>query len=145
MVFVVEFKGSSYKVPTCAVRKSEGSVQNPKIQSQRLTRLKKAIRTYAEEAGKPLTSQEVAEVIELARDKIPAGYLPDARKPMEPIAEVVEGIQKMEVTESGDANVKIIKPLRKAAEKSCLHAQEVDCANDVQKFPLGSSRKCLCA
>ena len=140
MVFVLEYKGATYKVPTCVVRKTEGAAQNPKIQSQRLTRLKKAIRTYAEEAGKPLTSQEVAEIVELARDRIPAGYLPEARKLLEPIAEIVEGVQKMEVSEPSDTNVKIIKPLRKVSEPS----GEVEPIDDVQKFPLGSSRKCLC-
>lgn len=141
MVFVLEYKGSTYKVPTCVVRKNEGAVQNPKIQSQRLTRLKKAIRTYAEESGKSLTSEEVAELIEMARDKIPAGYLPEGHKKLEPIAEVIEGVQKMEVAEHSDANVKIVKPLKKAPEVT----QEVERVDDVQKFPLGSSRKCLCA
>lgn len=141
MVFVLEYKGSTYKVPTCVVRKNEGAVQNPKIQSQRLTRLKKAIRTYAEESGKSLTSEEVAELIEMARDKIPAGYLPESHKKLEPIAEVIEGVQKMEVAEPSDANVKIVKPLKKAPEVT----QEVERVDDVQKFPLGSSRKCLCA
>lgn len=74
MPFNIEYSGKSYKVPSCVI-KTASDKATAQLYGKRLCKLKKAIRDYAADAGDILSADDVAKIIEIAMDKLPAGYL----------------------------------------------------------------------